>query len=174
MSAPKELKPATKALMARLINVFGDPRRPDPEKFIAEVGAAVDGFPTRVLDRAGDKIIRTSTFWPQPAEAVRIASDICDELDAEDRSRHLASLDEQERRRREPSEDEKARVRALMHDLNLKIRSISEDGEKAQAAEARDREIKAQRPAFEKLMRESPNQHMYLSERSKAMMGDRE
>lgn len=55
-------------LIQRFIGTFGEPRTPNPDIFLEEFAKAISGWHIRVLDKVGDEIIRSSTFWPKPAE----------------------------------------------------------------------------------------------------------
>lgn len=55
-------------LIQRFIAVFGEPKTPNPEEFLAEFAKAIAGWKLHVLDQVGDEIIRSNQFWPKPAE----------------------------------------------------------------------------------------------------------
>lgn len=60
-------------LLSRLMTVFGDPKTDDLEGFIREYRRTLAGYSDKVLEKATDKIIDTSLFWPRPAEVKAIA-----------------------------------------------------------------------------------------------------
>jgi hypothetical protein len=60
-------------LLSRLMTVYGDPKTDDLEGFIREYRRALAGYSDKVLDKATDKIIDSSLFWPRPAEVKAIA-----------------------------------------------------------------------------------------------------
>lgn len=72
------MTPAEKAI-ERLSTMFGEPKTNNPEAFIAEYAGALTGYDAEVLDLAIDRVIRSATFWPKPAEVLaevnRIAAD---------------------------------------------------------------------------------------------------
>lgn len=63
MSAPAQI-------VARLMAVFGEPKTPDPDQFLAEFELAISREPESFLQQATSNLIRTSSFWPRPAEII--------------------------------------------------------------------------------------------------------
>jgi hypothetical protein len=63
----------------RLLAMFGEPRTTSPERFLAEYQKALTGIEGEILDLAVDRVMKTATFWPKPAELLeevnRIAAD---------------------------------------------------------------------------------------------------
>ena len=52
----------------RMTAVFGDPKTDDPDVFLDEYRRALSGWDANVLDKATDRVIQASVFWPKPAE----------------------------------------------------------------------------------------------------------
>lgn len=102
-------------LIERLVTVFGMPERPDPDAFLNEFAKALKGWPEQVLEKAGDRIIRSSTFWPKPSE---VALE-CERVIAWERKPepNLPLGDEPS----QPTPEAKQRVRAMVADLKAKI-----------------------------------------------------
>lgn len=73
------MSPQDRAI-ARLTGTFGEPRTPDPEIFLEEFAKAISGWSLKVLDKACDEVIRTSTFWPKPAEIIEKCKAIAEEM----------------------------------------------------------------------------------------------
>ena len=63
-------------VVARLSAVYGDPKTPDPAMFVDEYIKALTGFDGRVLHRAADRVIKSSMFWPRPAELIAEIDDV--------------------------------------------------------------------------------------------------
>ncbi len=64
----------------RLMIVYGEPKTTDAEGYINEYLRAWTGIEAKVLHRAIDRIIKTSVFWPRPAEVVAEATNIASEM----------------------------------------------------------------------------------------------
>ena len=67
-------------VVARLSAVYGDPKTPDPAMFVDEYIKALTGFDGRVLHRAADRVIKSSMFWPRPAELIAEAEHVASEF----------------------------------------------------------------------------------------------
>lgn len=70
------MKADAMALLERLRTVYGLPNGVDDESlpdFFGEYVNAIQGFDARTLRKAGDHLLRTSKFWPRPAEIVDVA-----------------------------------------------------------------------------------------------------
>lgn len=52
----------------RMTAVFGDPKTDDPDVFLDEYRRALSGWDANVLEKATDRVIQASVFWPKPAE----------------------------------------------------------------------------------------------------------
>lgn len=102
-------------LVQRLTVMFGEPRTEDPGAYLREFTAAIKGWPADVLDEAGNKVIKGSTFWPKPAEVIEMARHIASERGRVTTSTYLRNLDEQERGWKNPTPAEKGRVRTMMN-----------------------------------------------------------
>lgn len=72
------MTPAEDAI-ERLLTMFGEPRTPNPERFLAEYAKALTGIEATILETAVDRVMKTATFWPKPAEILeevnRVAAD---------------------------------------------------------------------------------------------------
>ena len=67
-------------VVARLSAVYGDPKTTDAVMFVDEYVKALTGFDGRVLHRAADRVIKSSMFWPRPAEIIAEAEHVASEL----------------------------------------------------------------------------------------------
>jgi hypothetical protein len=151
----------------RFLVMFGEPKTPDPALFLVEFEKAIRGYRPDVLEKAVDRVIRSNTFWPKPAE-VREMADGISEVSAS-RESYSAILEERERGWKHPTPEERARTQQLFNMLNLKLKSI--DGEPIDMSVAKD----SQRPGFEKMQNASKNTHLHtLTDASKRMSGDRD
>jgi len=61
------MTPADK-LIARMINLFGEPKCEDPAAYIVEVRESLKGWSDELLQVAGDKARDECKFFPRPAE----------------------------------------------------------------------------------------------------------
>lgn len=55
-------------LIARLINLFGEPKCDDPALYIDEVRRSLKGYAEDLIDLAGDRARDECKFFPRPAE----------------------------------------------------------------------------------------------------------
>lgn len=61
-------------LVHTLLVMYGEPNTPDPRLYIETFTKAIKGFMPADIEKAGENVIRKSTFWPKPAEIVAEAS----------------------------------------------------------------------------------------------------
>lgn len=68
------------SLLERLAIIYGPPESPDPQAYMAEVAALIDGYSEQVLKAAGDAIIREyrGRGFPRPAEIVTACREACE------------------------------------------------------------------------------------------------
>src|SRR5690606_25691694 len=91
--------------------------------FIAEYESALKGTARDVLQFAADRVIRAQEFrsWPTPGECVKAVYAEAERL-ALDRERVTPKeLDERERNWPKPTEESKARVRAILENFKQGI-----------------------------------------------------
>lgn len=55
-------------VIERFLAMFGDPKTGNPELFLVEYRKALTGYGADLLRRAADRVMKTATFWPKPAE----------------------------------------------------------------------------------------------------------
>lgn len=169
------MSPAEEAI-ERLLALFGEPKTSNPERFLEEYRKALTGIDSRVLERATDRIITKSTFWPKPAEIIAEAHHIASQLyshrptdwDAVDKDRREGwSVSDLKRYR---SEETRARVQGMVDELKANIAAME--------VEPKDDVdwLKGQQSDFEDMQALSPNgTHRTpagLTQRSRRMMGD--
>lgn len=152
-------------MIQRLLSVFGEPKTPNPELFLEEFAKAIKGWDARVLEEAGDRVIRSSTFWPKPAELIEEATAIAAAMYAP----KATPLDDTNWP--EPSPEAKARVDALLRETLPKLKA----GGKVFTDPKPLPDVSRQ--SFETTQRESPNtslhaKHGTLTDLSKRMMGE--
>lgn len=162
MRAPEEI------LIERLMNVFGEPKADAPDAYLVEFANAVRGWSASILERAGSEVIRTSKFFPRPAEVNEIASKIAEDDAAKARAARQPLRDDP-RPPRTPEECERAA--ALVKRLRETVAKMAIN--QPRATQTVDW-TKAQRPGFERVQNDSRNigMHRTLTPRSRAMMGD--
>jgi hypothetical protein len=160
-------------LIQRFISVYGEPKTPNPEMFLNEFAEAISGWNIQILDKVGSDIIRSSQFWPKPAEIIERAK-----LLAAERSKNGQDVRYRFKSKMGPYDPatveqwkRAAEWRASLPDDHPLVR---------QAAPLNRVLMDVSRPAFEKMMRESPNQGLYrirggkLTEASRKMAGERD
>lgn len=156
---------AADELIDRLNSTFGEPKTPDPERFLIEFAKAMKGWDPLVLERAGDEVIKECVYWPKPAEVIERARRIAGEM-------YRARPAEHERDTLpEPTPEQKARVQVLVDSAKRVLTANA--AAKADPAPLPD----VSRPAFEKMQRESPNTGLHrkpatLTHLSRRMSGD--
>lgn len=154
-------------LIARLLGVYGEPKTPDPEMFIAEFGKAIEGWSIRVLDKVGDQLIRDCQFWPKPAEVIEKAKAIAADMDRDGRAP----------RYRFPSKMGPYDEKTLETWRKAKIWRDSIPDDYWDRKTVRAPVPHPNRKAFTDLQAKSPNTHLHggsLTEASKRMSGDHE
>jgi hypothetical protein len=72
---------SAKDTLRRFMAVYGEPRTPDPDEFLTEFAACLEGCDASALRKATDRLIRKSSFWPKPAEVLEAVSSILAERD---------------------------------------------------------------------------------------------
>ena len=63
-------------IIQRLMGVFGEPKTIDPQLFLTEFAAAIDGWDSHILEQTGKEVIRRCKYWPRPAEVIEIAEEM--------------------------------------------------------------------------------------------------
>lgn len=141
-------------LIARLMTVFGEPRTDDPILYIEEFRKAIRGWDADLLERAGDDVIRSSKFWPRPAE-------IIEKLEAASRQREA----------RKPPKPREPDLPPPTPEQVARSRKVLAMAMEAMSARKMKQENPApvpyvSRPAFEEMMRCSPNRGLYVDHRA--------
>lgn len=150
-------------LIDRFMAVFGEPKTVDVDKFLDEYAKALRGLDARVLEKAGDTIIKRSTFWPRPAEVYAEAEKAAAVLYA------ARGRDEFKTYRKEPTPEEKARVRAMCEEF------FAERVTQAKPERRSDEWADVTRDAFERMQRRSQSwMHGGLSDTSRRMTGEKD
>jgi len=148
---------AADRLVERLTVMFGEPKTNDPATYMDEFAKAVKNYSADILEQAGDEVIKTCTFWPRPAEIVQKAESIAAQIAAKNRKPQMKE------EWPEPTDEERRRATELL--------------EQAKAAMRADHPNKilprADRETFLDMQRKSRND-FHLTERSRAMSGDRD
>lgn len=147
-------------LIERLVAVFGEPRVNDPNAYMAECAKAWSGWSGSILHRAGDELIRTAKFFPRPAEI----NDIAGRIAADDASRKAASAPPRiEAERQPPTPEQCERTSLLVQQLK---RFVAEHTLSDKPAPKVDW-TRVQRPAVERMQRESPNRELHTVRRGR-------
>ena len=69
------MTPAQDAI-ERMHAMFGEPRTINPDRFLQEFEKALTGIEARVLEKAIDRVMKRSVFWPKPAEVIEEANSV--------------------------------------------------------------------------------------------------
>lgn len=149
------------AHIKRLVDVFGIPQRPDPKAFFAEYAKAVGRWPDDVLHAGIDRLLaeHVDGFWPMPGKLRKF----CEE--ALPPPKRAPEPDDD----RPPlTQEQLDRMHALTAAFKEAMANMDHSDKPAVDWS------RTQRPAFEEMMRNSPNKHLHLTERSRRMMGEPE
>lgn len=154
---------AQQRLVDRLVTIYGEPKTDDPVAYINEFEKAVKGFAAEVLQAAGDEVIRECKYWPRPAEVVDRANAICLKIEA-GKPKPPPEPDMPP-----PTPEQIARAREITRLALVAMRK--QDAERLPELPPVDR------PAFERMQRQSPNWWLHrkapgLSETSRRMTGE--
>lgn len=135
-------------IIKRLVAIYGEPKTLDPDVFLAEFEKALEGHREESLHRACSEVIRTCTFWPRPAELL-------------EHVRPTATYSHPNFTEppvpegyTKPTQEDRARVQALVSDLMAKLESNSHDVGNPHWSDVT-------RPAFEKRQAECPVPHLH-------------
>ena len=159
-------------LIKRLVNIFGEPRCEDPALYIKDLRGAMKGYADDLIELAGDKARDNCKFFPRPAE---LREFIREEL----KLRGIGKPDKAFNQLDElppPTPEQAERARRLVADAAVVMKQRAKEAMGIEDDEAPD----VSRPAFEKMMAESPNHHLYrsnggqLTQLSKKMAGERD
>lgn len=132
----------------RLVNVFGLPNRPDPQAFLQEFAAAVGStWPDGVLERAVSRLIaeHEDTFWPPPGKLKALCRAECP------RQVVYSAVDD----RAELTDEQMAEQERCVREY--KRQQQEHHGAQAEWSKLPD----VSREPFERMMQESPYQHLY-------------
>lgn len=145
----------------RLVTLFGVPHRPDPEAFLQEFDDAVCGWPDDIVRKAVDRIRNESVdgFWPMPGAFVKLLH----ECRPKPPRRIEVTAHEPEL-----TPEQRERMHEMWASLKDAVEHMQTDSKPAVDWP------RTQHPAFEKMMRDSPNKHLYRTDRSRSMTGDTE
>jgi hypothetical protein len=159
-------------MIRRFIAIWGNPKVEEPNLFIAEYRRCLDGFSDAALERATDRAIDTSKFWPRPAEVRELAVAASAFL----AGLHKSSRHPDEHNPIEPpqplSEEAKQRAMAMVETLRRTAAALD-------LKEVIERRPPMDRPTFEQMQECSPNVELHSDTRpgpptrSRAMAGER-
>lgn len=140
-------------IIERFLAVFGEPKTPNPEVFINEFARSMDGYDETALRAAADNLIKSSTFWPKPAEllgeARRIISDRTMHRPAEHQSwKPIARTDEQ---------------RAMADELVAQFKKFLAERTTVSEAPPPIDWKRGQRDGFREMQRNSPNPGLHMT-----------
>lgn len=148
----------------RFLAMFGEPKTPNPGRFIEEYRKALRGIDGDVLDRAVDRIMRKTTFWPKPAEVIQEAHQVA----AEKYEHKAEDWDAIEADRKQgwkfsdlaksaATPESKARVQAMVDEMKRNFAANKIDEKEPVEIDWR----RGQRDGFEEMQRTSPNKGLH-------------
>lgn len=148
----------------RFLAMFGEPKTPNPSRFIEEYRKALRGIDGDVLDRAVDRIMRKTTFWPKPAEVIQEAHQVA----AEKYEHKAEDWDAIEADRKQgwkfsdlsksaATPESKARVQAMVDEMKRNIAANKIDTKEPVEIDW----ARGQRDGFEEMQRTSPNKGLH-------------
>lgn len=155
-------------VIERFIAMFGEPKTTNPALFLEEYRKALTGYDGELLHRATDRVMKSATFWPKPAEVLAVVTEI-----ASERYRHhVPEHAHSDLPRRTPEE-----LRAVQEMVDGMKRIFAARQVENPIADVDW--IRGQRPGFEEMQRNSPNKGLHmtkegLSALSKRITGERE
>jgi len=149
--------------IARLNTLYGAPTTDDLAGFIDEYRRSLSGFSPEAIQHGLDYAVRNNPrpFWPPVGAIYQAMKAKQDDIDAAARAKR--DLEEAEKLRaeaakRQPFTPEQAeRIRKLHAECIAALKAVSLDED----AGRRPQWERGQRPAFEAMMRNSPNQSLY-------------
>jgi hypothetical protein len=110
-------------MLSRFLTLYGEPKTDNLEAFFDEYERALRGMARDILSAAADRVIKATDgrWWPTPGECVK-ACNVEAERMALDRERFVPkNLDKASEGWAAPSEESKARCRALVAALKREI-----------------------------------------------------
>ena len=148
----------------RFLAMFGEPKTPNPERFIGEYRKALIGIDADVLERAVDRIMRSTTFWPKPAEVIQEAHRVAaekyqhrpDDWDAIEADRK-AGWKFADLAKSAPTPEQKARVQAMVDEMKRNFAANRIDEKEPIEIDWK----RGQRDGFEEMQRTSPNKGLH-------------
>lgn len=110
-------------MFTRFLTLYGEPKTDNLESFFEEYERVLKGTAKDILQLATDRVIKEQQFrsWPTPGECVKAVNAEAERKAIERERFTPKNLDEKERSWPKPTEDSKARCRALVADLKRSI-----------------------------------------------------
>lgn len=140
-------------VISRFIAIYGEPKTDNPILFIDEVSKTLECYAPAVVEQVGTDVIRSSKFWPRPADIVERADAICRKIDAN------KFVPDPEKDLPPPTAEERARARKIME---LAMAAMKVTGTREEPVKNNP----MQRPAFEAMQRNSRNTHLHVDHRA--------
>jgi hypothetical protein len=128
-------------IIERFMAIFGEPKTPNPEVFLAEYADCMEGYDEAALRRAADRLIRSKTFWPRPAELLEEANRVLAE-------RRIGKPVTPEPPRRDPTAEERANVLEELEGFRKFMAANVTVSVTADEARVKGDFIRVQRPGF--------------------------
>ena len=110
-------------MLSRFLTLYGEPKTDNLEAFFDEYERALKGTAREILQLAADRVIRAQEFrsWPTPGECVKACQAEAERKAIERERFKPADLERADRSWPAPSEESKARVRALVETMKRGI-----------------------------------------------------
>jgi hypothetical protein len=109
-------------VIRRFNRLYGPPTTPDRDAYFAEYFKALKGTDPKLLEEAVDVLVKRQTIpaWPTVGACVEAVHEVAESRMSEQR-RHVPQQEDYP----EPTPEERARVRALLADLQTKLAANS-------------------------------------------------
>lgn len=158
-----------KIVLDRFHNLYGEPKRPEPEKFYAEYERALMGWSEDILAKAVDQVIATHphNWWPMPGTVTKACREIAPAPRIVDTDTKFTGRENMTPDQIDYWEGEMKSFREIMKEVEKRMLQRRKDG-----VVEFDR---CQRPAFERMQRRSAMpEHRKLTALSRRMTGERD
>ena len=147
---------AADQIIRRFMAVFGEPRTPEPDLFLAEFARCMDRIDVEALQTAADRLIKTSVYWPKPAELISEAERVIAERN---RAKRRAEPEHERWTQHARTPEATAMANELTRNFCEFVKRNTTDSRSEVKVDWR----RGQRDAFEATQRESANQGMHMT-----------
>ena len=106
-------------MLARFLTLYGEPKTDNLEAYFDEYERALKGTAKEILSAAADRVIKAQEFrsWPTPGECLKACHAEAERKAIERERFEPKSIERADRKWPAPTEESKARVRALVENF---------------------------------------------------------